>query len=541
MFDPKQFDRGSDFRGDYPRQVNEELAFFVGRYLVRFLRDEHLPTPKVLVGRDGRNSSHSVYSAFIEGAASEGGTAIPCGLAPTDAVCWGAGARWHGADAGVMITASHNPPEYNGIKIVRPKSGKKPGLDIIRPLNLKKYLEADSHHSALAVSSPVLPYPGTPLPLVREFVTHGCEWAPDRAKFTGTIVIDPGNGVGSVFLDPLREEVKNARIEAIAATIDGRFPSRPSNPGLPGAMAALQAKVKELGAAFGAAFDGDADRLFMVDEKGRVVTGDQLLAAIAASILPHARAAAKPVAFAGTCSWAVIETIFTHGGEPILCKVGQDTLKAAMQNLDAVFGGESSAHFNFPESYYQDSGLIALMAFGQALHATKKSVSQTIAELPRWHQSGEMNIRILSEDWSEVGKKVSTELANRYRKNGDFYVLTIDGVSAYSPRLEEFRDETDLFRLAPGDDRGERYRRVAAGYRPDWWFSLRRSNNEPLLRLNLECASAKTIRKQTSELLAEVRDLCADLGDCETEVVDWGTLDGLKKNAHKKKPRKKAQ
>ena len=542
MFDPKQFDRGSDFRGDYPRQVNEELAFFAGRYLVRFLRDEHVPTPKVLVGRDGRTSSHAVYTAFIQGvASSEGATAIPGGLAPTDAVCWGAGVRWHGADAGVMITASHNPPEYNGIKIVRPKSGAKPGLDVVRPLHLKKYFEADSHHSALAVSSPVLPYPGTPLPLVREFVAHACKWAPDRAKFKGTVVIDPGNGVGSVFLDPLREEMPSARIEAIAATIDGRFPSRPSNPGLPGALHALQAKVKELGAAFGAAFDGDADRLFMVDEKGGLVTGDQLLAAIVATSLPNSKPTSKPVAFAGTCSWAVVETIFNHGGEPVLCKVGQDTLKAAMQNLNAVFGGESSAHFNFPDSYFQDSGLIALMAFGQALHTTKKTVSQTIAELPQWHQSGEINIRILSEDWSEIGKKVSTELANRYRESGEFYVLTIDGVSAYSPRSEEFRDENDLFRFAPGDDKGERYRRVAAGYRPDWWFSLRRSNNEPLLRLNVECATAKAIKKQTLQLLTEVRRLCSELGDCETEVVDWGTLNGLRTVARQKKQRKKVR
>ena len=538
MFDPKQFDRGSDFRGDYPRQVNEELAFFVGRYVVRFLRDEHVPTPKVLVGRDGRTSSHAVYTAFIQGVASEGGTPIPCGLAPTDAVCWGAGARWHGADAGVMITASHNPPEYNGIKIVKPKSGKKPGLDIIRPMNLKKHFEADSQHSALAVSSAVLPYPGTPLPLVHEFVAHACKWAPDRDKFEDTFVIDPGNGVGSVFLDPMRQEMPKARIEAIAAMIDGRFPSRPSNPGLPGALASLQAKVKESDAAFGAAFDGDADRLFMVDEKGGLVTGDQLLAAIAATVLPNSKAKSKPVAFAGTCSWAVVETIFAQGGEPILCKVGQDTLKAAMQNLDAVFGGESSAHFNFPESYFQDSGLIALMVFAQALNESKKTVSKTIAELPKWHQSGEINIRILSDDWSDIGKKISAELANRYREK--CYVLTIDGVSAYSPRSEEFRNETDLFRTAPGDPDGERYRRVAAGYRPDWWFSLRRSNNEPLLRLNVECAAAKGTKDRTVALLNEVRKLCGEVGNCQTQVIDWGSLEGMQKKS-KTKPKKKVR
>ncbi len=205
-----------------------------------------------------------------------------------------------------------------------------------------------------------------------------------------------------------------------------------------------------------------------------------------------------------------------------------------MQNLGAVFGGESSAHFNFPDSYFQDSGLIALMAYGQALYAAKKTVSQTVAELPEWHHSGEINIRILSEEWSEVGKKVSSEMAKRYRDGGESYVLTIDGVSAYSPRDKKFADEKALFPLAQGDGAGERYRHVAPGYKPEWWYSLRRSNNEPLLRLNVECAAGKELKKRTIEVLSEVRSLCRELGNCETEVVDWGTIDGLQKKVKKK-------
>src|SRR5262249_32928231 len=162
------------------------------------------------------------------------------------------------------------------------------------------------------------------------------------AKFTGSVVLDPGNGVGSVFLPPLREEVPGVKVEAIAATIDGRFPSRPSNPGLPGAMDALGEAVRERGALFGAAFDRDGDRLFMVDEHGDVVTGDQLLAAIVATVLPAVKGKRKPIVFVGTCSWAVCETVLQYGGTPYLSKVGQETLKAAMQNVGAVYGGESS-------------------------------------------------------------------------------------------------------------------------------------------------------------------------------------------------------
>jgi phosphomannomutase len=532
MIDPKQFERGSDFRGDYPRQVNEELAYFVGRYLVRYLRDgKFAEKPTIVVGRDGRLSSPAVYAALVQGAAAEGGSAIPAGLAPTDAVCWAAGSRLYGADAGVMITASHNPPEYNGIKIVRPiKSGALPGLAIVRPTDLGRYLAADlKNPRAQADGAAVAPYPGSPLTLVRDFVSHACGWAPDRAKFMGTVVLDPGNGVGSVFLPFLREEVPGVKIEAIAATIDGRFPSRPSNPGLPGAMDALGKAVRESGAALGAAFDGDADRLFMVDEHGDVLSGDQLLAAIIATIMPTAKGKNKPVAFTGTCSWAVVETIFQYGGTPYLSKVGQDTLKVAMQNIGAIYGGESSAHFNFPESYYQDSGLIALMAFCQALHASGQTVSQAVKALPKWYHSGEINVRILSEDWLAVSKNVVAKLAESYREGGKSYVLSIDGVSAYTPKVPEFHAETDLFTHAPGDETGNLYREVKPGYKPDWWLSLRRSNNEPLLRLNVEAQSKRTLEKQTVKLLKEVRGLCKQLGGAATEVVDWGTIPGLRK------------
>jgi phosphomannomutase len=530
MLDVGQFDRGSDFRGDYPRQVNEELAYAVGGYLVRYLHEQGVAKPRIVVGRDGRLSSPAVYAALVQGIAAAGGMALPAGLAPTDAVCWAAGCRWHGADAGAMVTASHNPPEYNGIKMVRPiQTGALPGLDTIRPTSLKKYLEADLKSvRPQAAAAPVAPFAQTPSTLVRDFVHHACHWAPDRAAFRGTVVIDPGNGVGSVFLPTLREQVPGARIEAIAAMIDGRFPSRPSNPGLTGAMDALGLAVRERQALFGAAFDGDADRLFMVDESGKVITGDQLLAALIAVSLTNLKLNQPPIAFTGTCSWAVVETVQRFGGVPYLSKVGQDTLKRAMQNVGAVFGGESSAHFNFPKSYYQDSGLIALMAFWQAIHRQGRKVSALIAELPLWYHSGEINIRILSEDWVHVSKEVVDRLTRSFREERQTYVLAIDGVSVYSPRRADIPTENDLFPLAPGDESGTLYRRVRAGYKPDWWFSLRRSNNEPLLRLNVETAVPETLETRTVELLHRVRQLCAEVGQAATEVVDWGTISGLK-------------
>ena len=303
----------------------------------------------------------------------------------------------------------------------------------------------------------------------------------------------------------------------------------PSNPGLPGAVKALQEAVREKQAAFGAAFDGDADRVFLVDELGGFVPGDQLLAALARIVLKDAPADERrlpPVIFVTTCSWLLVETLRKCKAEPVLCKVGQGSVKKAMQLTRAVFGGEASAHFNFPDSYFQDSGLIALMTFWQALHARKKTASQVMRELKpeRWSQSGEINIRIHSDGWADISQKTIEKVQDAYAAK-PCYVLDMDGINVYWPREDGIATVDDLFpRHSYNPPPGKPFRAVHKTYSPQWWFSLRRSNNEPLLRLNVECRDGGDMESRTRELLDEVRRTCSEIGGCETEVIDWGNL-----------------
>ena len=286
MFDRSQFSRKADIRGVYPSELNEELAFLTGRYLVRYLVQETgAKQPKVLIGRDGRTSSPAIYRSVLEGLSAEGGIPLACGLATTDMIQWGAGLQLQGACAGVMITASHNPAEYNGIKMLL-RNPQTQGLDIIRPVDhLLPFFEQDGD-SAEAPSAGRLPYPTAGrFNLHRDFVAAAVARAKHLPKATGKIVLDPGNGVGCIFLPLLKEAFQKvgAKVEILSIfdQIDGRFPNRPSNPGLPGAVERLQETVVRTGAAFGAALDGDADRVFLVNEKGEFVPGSQTLAALA--------------------------------------------------------------------------------------------------------------------------------------------------------------------------------------------------------------------------------------------------------------------
>jgi phosphomannomutase len=537
MIDGRQFERGADFRGGYPGEVNEELAWFAGRYLVRFLAEEKklAPPVRILVGRDGRLSSAPLYDALIRGLADAGATPIPVELTTTDALVWGIGTGVATATAGCMVTASHNPPEDNGIKmLLRGKAA----VETISPKSLCPYFLADPERGeGLAADVEARPpfAPSPCLQLVSQFVQAACRWAPARHEFRDKVVLDPGNGVGALFLAPLQREVPGAVFSTIFGEIDGHFPNRPSNPALPDAIEQTETALKEMleklkrdGAAspaFTAAFDGDADRLFLFDDMGKFVPGDLLLAHLAQVQLAGKRG--SPVVFTSTCSWKVIEVIRELGGVPVICKVGQDTVKEALESVRAVFGGESSGHFNFPGSYYQDSGLIALMTFWQSLHEMRASGATTVSDVLRrlkaWEASGEINIKIKSKQWKKISARAVQELHDAASGKTDCTVLDIDGVGIYSPATP-----ADLFQPWKGHE-ARPFRRVnfASGdYRPEWWVSLRRSNNEPLIRLNVEAQDRGTMVERTGEFLAKVQAASKDETEVvvPTEIVDFGYL-----------------
>ena len=533
MFDRTLMQRKADVRGIYPNQINEELAWFVGQCIARYVATTTgEKQPHIIVGRDGRVSSPALYASVVQGIAAAGGVPIACGLATTDMVQWGVGERLDGAIAGVMITASHNPGEYNGIKAVllNTASG---GLDMISPAaHLAPLFEAGSASGAAAVAT-CAPFPSGPnLRLQERFTEAACQRSTHLAKATGKIVLDPGNGVGGLFVPLLKQALaarqSSVEVHAVAERIDGTFPTRPSNPGLPGAVKLLQQTVVELGAKFGAAFDGDADRVFLVDEWGQFVSGSLLLAALGQNAIRKALAAGKTqpaVVYSAVSSWLVVETMRKAGGRPVVSRVGQDALKVALMKTDAVFGGESSAHYNYPEAYGLDSGLFSMIDFWDMLLSTGQSCSELLGSLSPWPASGEVNLRIESADWKKTSKQIIDALLKQYNDPAaDAYVFTLDGVGVFHPRSPKFQTVDDLFLIdMKNDPTGTTYRPVADGYTPQWWMNVRASNNEPLLRLNVEAQSPADVTGRSDSLISWVQKFC-EANHAKAKVEDWGNL-----------------
>ncbi len=527
VFDPALFQRSADVRGLYPNQINEEFAWFTGKYFAQSLKEllgqAH---PKVVVGRDGRVSSPAIYASLIQGLASEGAIPVPVGLATTDMIQWAVGEELGGVLAGVMITASHNPPEYNGIKAVV-KNATTGGLDILRPVDHLAPRYAQDGNNGDAAPETALPYPQQArLNLHEKFVDAAVARSKRLSKATGKVVLDPGNGVGGLFRPLLRTALSarkaKAELLAVAERIDGTFPTRPSNPGLPGAVKLLQETVIAEGAKFGAAFDGDADRVFLVDEWGQFVSGSVLLAALAKSLVEK-NGGSGAVVYSAVSSWLVAETVRSAGGTPILSRVGQDAVKVALIQKKAVFGGESSAHYNFPDTYCLDSGLFALVTFWDMLLESGKTCSQLLGELKPWPNSGEVNLRVECNDWKSMSAEVISKIKSDYSaEEANSYVLDIDGVSVFSPRVPKYKTVDDVFKIdKKNDPTGKTYREVQK-YTPDWWFNVRASNNEPLLRVNFESGSSAEVAGRTYALISRIREICGNRA--RISVQDWGNL-----------------
>jgi phosphomannomutase len=284
--------------------------------------------------------------------------------------------------------------------------------------------------------------------------------------------------------------------------------------------------VVDEGAAFGAAFDGDADRIFIVDEKGDFVCGSHLLAVLAKNALKHADretfGASPSIAYSAVCSWLVPETIHTNGGRPVMTRVGQDSVKAGLVKTNAVFGGESSAHYNFPDTWCLDSGLFSLVDFWDMLIASGKTCSELLAELNPWPKSGEVNLRFICDDWKSVSAQVIADMKAEFdAPASDCYVFDLDGVTACHPKVDAFPAVDDLFLPDPENPGTGGIYRIVGDYTPDWWVNIRASNNEPLLRLNVESKGAP-IEERTLALIKRIREISKDIA--RVEVQDWGEL-----------------
>src|SRR4051794_38231485 len=437
-----------DVRGIVPDQVDEDLARAVGAGFVEVTAPG---TSGVVVGHDMRPSSPALARAFAEGAADAGSDVTLIGLASTDQLYYASG---HLGMPGAMFTASHNPAQYNGIKMCRAFAvplGMDTGLGAVRDL-----VAAGAPPTAARTGRIV----------ERDVLEDYAEHLLTLATVAGRrlkVVVDAGNGMAGhtapAVLGRLDLEVVPMYYE-----LDGTFPNHEANPIEPANLADLQAKVRETGADIGLAFDGDADRCFIVDERGEIVNPSVLTALIASREL--ARDPGATVIHNLITSRAVPELVRELGGAPVRTRVGHSFIKATMAETDAIFGGEHSGHFYFRDFWRADSGMLAALHVLAALADADRPLSELLSGFARYVSTGEINSTV--SDQAAVVAELEKEYAGR------------EGVSI---------DRLDGLTVSHAD----------------WWFNVRPSNTEPLLRLNAEAADPATLERVREDVLATIR------------------------------------
>jgi phosphomannomutase len=449
--DPSILDRivkAYDIRGTTPNEMNDEVAFALGVAFADFVT-----APLVIVARDMRVTGESLAASFASGVTSRGVNVLDLGLASTDLVYFAAGKL----DApGAMFTASHNPAEYNGIKFCL--SGARPvgidtGLATIR--DAAKSVLTDSGPGAVAVRGTV-----STRNMLDEFADHVVSFIDVNALVPMKVVADTANGMGGLIVPVVFERLPMMQLEVMYPELDGSFPNHPADPIQPANQRDLQARVTSGGFDIGLAFDGDADRVFVVDEKGRGLSGSTTTAILAAAVLRNNPGAT--VLHNLICSRSVPEVIRESGGVPVRTQVGHSNIKQVMAETGAVFGGEHSAHYYFLDNYRADSGIIATMFMLQELSRAKMPLSQLRQPFERYEASGEINTSVSD------AQVVMAAVADAYKAHPQDWV---DGLT------------------------------VDCG---DWWFNLRPSNTEPLLRLNLEAATRAECDDHVVEVLSLV-------------------------------------
>ena len=417
-----------DIRGVVPDELDERLAERIGAATARFMGAQRLA-----VSRDMRTSSVAMSEALMRGIMLAGCDVADLGLASTDANYFATG--FYPVDGGVQTTASHNPPEYNGFKVSRKHAvpvGMGSGLENIRNLvNGPPIRPAADRGRREAVD------------VIPDFRDHVLSFAHDIAPLK--IVIDAGNGMAGRMLPPILEALPT-QVKQLYFDLDGAFPNHEANPLKEENCVDLQKAVRETGADLGAAFDGDGDRCVFVDERGEIIRCDLITALIAGALLRER--GSSTVLYDVRSSRVVPEEIRKWGGIPCRERVGHAFMKATMRRRDAVCGGELSGHFYFRDNYYADSGAIALITVLSILGEQKKPFSHILAPLGRYAQSGEINYEV--DDKEAKIKEIGRVFA-------DGRIDHTDGITV------EYED---------------------------WWFNVRASNTESLLRLNLEAADA---------------------------------------------------
>ncbi|MGQ0520727.1 MAG: phosphomannomutase/phosphoglucomutase [Actinomycetota bacterium] len=434
-----------DVRGIVPDELDAEVCRRIGAAFASFTE-----APSILVARDMRGSGEELSQAFADGVTSQGTDVVHLGLASTDLLYFAAGRL---DSPGAMFTASHNPSQYNGVKLCL--AGARPVGQDTGLARIKELVEVP------APASGRTPGRATRLDLMGEYAEHVRSFVDIGALRPLKVVADTGNGMGGLVAPRVFEGLPY-ELELLYPELDGSFPNHPPDPIQPENLKDLQARVLDTGADVGLAFDGDADRVFLVDEKAEPVSGSTTTAMVAKAMLEKYPGAT--VIHNLICSKAVPEVIREHGGTPVRTRVGHSFIKAVMADTDAVFGGEHSGHYYFRDNYRADSGLIAAVVVLELLGRTGRPLSETRRPFERYAMSGEINSKV-DGDPAAVMEQVAQLHA---------------GASI---------DRTDGLTVDHGD----------------WWFNLRPSNTEPLLRLNLEAATREQCDAHVDEVLALIR------------------------------------
>jgi phosphomannomutase len=433
-----------DIRGVYPDELNEDVAYQVGRAFVNFLKCKD-----VVVGTDMRVSSPKLSKAFMKGVADQGANAIFIGQVCTDAVYFASGLM---KKPGVMFTASHNPAQYNGIKMC--KAGAVPinentGLKAIMSIIEKNSYGAKIKKTGNTIKKEIL----------KDYAKHVRKFIGVKNLKKLKIAVDAGNGMAGKIV-PFVYESLPMRIVPLYFRLDGTFPNHPADPSKYENLAELQKTVRRNKCDFGMAFDGDADRIFFVDENGNVINSSLISALVIKSILLKKRKA--KVIHNVVVSHIVPDTIKKFGGIPIVERVGHSFIKDTMRKTKAVFACEHSAHYYYIGNYRADSGMITSLIVTEIISKENRPLSKLLDEFRKYHTIEETNVEVHDKQ-----AKIN-EIEKIYSKQNPKKISKLDGVTI------EFEN---------------------------WWFNVRPSNTEPLLRLNLEADSEELMKEKKEELL----------------------------------------
>ena len=441
-----------DVRGIYGKNLNEDIAYNLGRAFVYFLKCKD-----VIVGVDMRVSSPKLSKAFMKGVAQQGANSIFIGKVSTDAVYFASGLLNKPA---VMFTASHNPPEYNGIKFCKNDAipiNENSGLKNIRLIIEKNKYQKDKYQD-LALKKQNL---GKIIKknILKQYVKHTLKFVDIKKLRKLKIAVDAGNGMAGEII-PLVYKNLPIKIIPLYFKLDGTFPNHPADPSKFKNLVELQNKVKEKNCDFGMAFDGDADRIFFVDEAGNIVNSSLISALIIKYILKKNKN--EKIIYNAVCSHIVPETIKNYNGISVIERVGHSFIKETMKKTKAIFGCEHSAHYYYRDNYRADSGIITSLIIAEIVSKENKHLSDLLSEFKKYYTIEETSVGV--EDKNAKLKEIEAI----YIKQNPKRVSKLDGITF------EFRD---------------------------WWFNVRPSNTEPLLRLNLEANSEELMKDKNEELI----------------------------------------